>query len=153
MMSSTSAREAEHLSFTWLLMLWRSIGKYLRRRGARSGCYPERIIRRGDRLTLTIPTITFTLQVAWLGLRMLSNSVAMGRTLKSPPKAIGSGRRMSFLGCLAYSMHELLLHVPTNAPQSFVFELAQDRPKSSRNRPTLLGILGGNFETGESGVF
>ncbi len=92
MMSSSSAGEAKHLFFTGWLMLWRSIGKYLRRRGAREDYYPERIISRGDRLTRIIPAITFTLQVAWLGLRMLRTSAAMGPTLKSPPKAIGSGR-------------------------------------------------------------
>jgi hypothetical protein len=103
------------------LIRWRSFSKDLRRRDAREACDPERIVRRGDRLTRTISEITSTIQVAWLGLLMLSNSVSIDPALKSPPKAIGSGRKSSFLGCLAYSMHELLLHVPTNAPQLFVF--------------------------------
>jgi hypothetical protein len=67
MMSSTSAGEAKPLVPICLLIMWRSIGKDLRRRDACEVCYHERIVSRGARLTRTVPETTLTRQVAWLG--------------------------------------------------------------------------------------
>jgi hypothetical protein len=111
-MSNTWAGEAEHLFPIWLLIRWRSLGKALRRRDAHEACDPERIVRRGERLTRTISEITLTLQVAWLGLQMVSNSVAIGPALRSPPKGRRIGKAIVFLGMPG------VLNARTPAPRS-----------------------------------